>query len=44
MLWVSSRVRAPILAAGERGLGAGVAAADYDDIETFRVQHDPTCR
>ena len=33
MLCVSSSVRRPIRARRERGLGAGVAAADDDDVE-----------
>ena len=33
MLWVSSSVSAPAPSRGERRLGAGVAAADDDDVE-----------
>ena len=36
---VSSRVDAPMRADGERGLGAGVAAADDDDVEMSRKLH-----
>ena len=33
MLWVSSSVLAAHARRGERRLGAGVAAADHDDVE-----------
>ena len=39
MLWVSSSVRAAHARGRERGLGAGVAAADDDDVEFGGKQH-----
>ena len=42
MLCVSSSVFAPMRALGERGLGAGVAAADDDHVEFLFEQHDFT--
>ena len=36
MLCVSSSVALPMRADGERGLGAGMAAADHDDVEFSR--------
>ena len=39
MLCVSSSVVRAHARRGERGLGAGVAAADDDDVEFFGVQH-----
>ena len=40
MLWVSSSVRAAQPGGGERRLGAGMAAADDDDLEALWKQHD----
>ena len=39
MLWVSSSVLQPMRADGEGGFGAGVAAADDDDVEFFGIEH-----
>ena len=39
MLCVSSSVRAPAARRGQRGFGAGVAAADDDDVVVSGVTH-----